>query len=108
MELIFFNYNKDFKTMSGIVLAVIFMLFNVIHFLYEVNFRGFEFYNVFIFTGISIISLNLVAYIGQINKILMSINNMGKLHEFDTLSGGQFLFTQEAIKKLKDTDKILK
>ena len=105
---VFLNYHRDFKTMSGVVLAAIFMIFNISYFLYEVALYGFELYNVFVFTAISIILLNLLAYIGQINKILISIKNIGEFDEIDTSSGGQFLFTQEAIEGLKKIDKNIK
>ena len=105
---IFFNYHRDFKTMSGVVMATIFMVFNISYFLFKVALQGFELYNIFIFTAISIISLNLVAYIGQINKILNSIKNLGKLGEIEISQSGQFLFTQRALDMLQNTDENIK
>lgn len=104
---IFNNYNRDFKTMSGVILPLIFMMFYSMYFLLQISSRGFNFLNIFIMLGVTTITLTLIAYVGQINKIMTCIKNIGRLDIKDSING-QYLFTGKALNMLQDTDENIK
>ena len=106
---IFSNYNKDFKTLSSVILAILFMIFYLIYFFIEmISYGGLEFFNLIGLLGVIAIVLTIIAYVGQVNKILSGIKNIGRLNEGDTSLTGQYQFTQQALSMLQNTDERIK
>ena len=104
---VFVSYHRDFKNMSTVILTILFLFFYMIYFLLELNYRGLEFFHIYKSICVAAISLNLIAHISQINKVLIHIKNIGKFDTVET-SDAQYLFTRKALEILQDTDENIK
>ncbi|MBC8587840.1 sensor histidine kinase [Paratissierella segnis] len=99
-----FKYHKsDFKVYKGIILpflfSIILILYFFLMFLSEVDIL---YLCLFIFT--LLISITLLNYAEQINKIMYSIDNIAKLQKTDISYIGSFGFTLEAVNMLNNID----
>ena len=99
-----FKYHKsDFKVYKGIILpflfSIILILYFFLMFLSEVDIL---YLCLFIFT--LLISITLLNYAEQINKIMYSIDNIAKLQKTNISYIGSFGFTLEAVNMLNNID----
>ncbi|NLY45816.1 MAG: HAMP domain-containing histidine kinase [Tissierella sp.] len=105
---IFANYRSNFKTSAGITIPIIFIMFLVFYMIIRRGYYGLYALDILVVIGSMIISLTVIAYTIQINKIMDNIENIGRLEGAIYSSGGVFLFTQIALKMLSSTDKNIK
>lgn len=104
---IFNNYDRSYKTISGVLIPILLMVIYMVYFLSRMYRGGLDYLNSLITISAITISLTMIAYIAQINRILRGINNIGKLDE-KLSSYGNFIFTQKALNKIVKTDEDIK
>ena len=104
---VFVNYDRDFKTLSGVVLPIIFMFIYLIHFILQLDRFQFDLLNIFVLAVVLTLGTTVIAYVGQINKIMYNIKNIGDL-DLESPSNSQYLFTEKALGMLRDTDQNIK
>ena len=101
------NYDRDFKTMSGVIFPIIFLVF---YSLYNIL-SGYVYYSGYInlihLLVMTIVIFIIISYAREVNKIMSSIKNLGS-NGGDISTKGQYEFTKIALAMLKNTDENIK
>lgn len=101
---IFKYYKSDSKIYKGIILPFLFSLVLILYFFIMFVKTNFDFLYLIMFISMLIISITLLNYAEQINKIMDGINNIAKLEKIDIPYIGSSEFTLEALNMLNNID----
>lgn len=99
---LFKNYNNDFKVYTGAILPVVLAMVYFLNYIFSYNYT---YPNTMMLLIVAIITISLLHYADQTNKIVQNIKNMGSDQKRPIVDGCISYFTAESINRLDSIEK---